>query len=228
MFKGALLNAQQKSGYTPLHEAVERSHESISKWLLDNGAKLDVQTKKGQTALHICAVLGRIQIASMLIQYGANVNIKDEMGKYCYDYSTSEELSNLLLGFSTDYLIDLGEMWDCGQTEVAKQVSFFTSFADLSVQGEDLDLETICYLFFPLDSTHCAFFVADIIQVPRVTPLEEDGLDWTPKLYHKLFTWGSCDYCQALRFMIYSDFNQRINSNNIISMFIFIVFIYLL
>ena len=38
--KGALINAQQKSGYTPLQEAVHSGKIKTIKWLINKGAGL--------------------------------------------------------------------------------------------------------------------------------------------------------------------------------------------
>ena len=207
---GSLLNAQQKSGFTPLHEAVERGHESVAAWLMQTGADLNVRSKKGQTPLHTSAGMGRIEMASLLLQYGADVNVRDNNGLCCFDYTNDDTLKNLLLGFSVEYLMDLGDVWDCGKTEVVKSISLFKSFSSLSLDGADLELEHLCQLFSPLDESKCASFVSHIMQVVRVptyNPTQESTL-----MGERTYFWGSCDFCQVLRYMLFSVSFQRINS----------------
>jgi len=74
---GAKVNAQNKIGQAPLHDAVLRENTELIRVLIDNGAKVNVQHNRGKTPLHYA---GSEQTAHMLINAGADVNIQDENG----------------------------------------------------------------------------------------------------------------------------------------------------
>lgn len=50
----ANVNFQDATGQTALHYAVSCSHESICKYLVDNGAMINIQDEDGVTALEMC------------------------------------------------------------------------------------------------------------------------------------------------------------------------------
>jgi len=74
---GAKVNAQNKFGYTPLHNAVTAENTELIRVLIDNKAKVNIQSDQGRTPLHVSR---SEQTAQILINAGADVNIQDKDG----------------------------------------------------------------------------------------------------------------------------------------------------
>ena len=75
----ANVNAKNKTGNTPLHNASTAKAAGI---LIQHGAKLNVKNHLGRTSLHT-AVSGFFQelaVAFLLVEKGANVNVRDKKG----------------------------------------------------------------------------------------------------------------------------------------------------
>jgi ankyrin repeat protein len=82
---GADVNAKNRIGWTPLHNAAFSGHKEIVELLIDAGA--DVNAKSGDagvTPLHYAA---NKEIAELLIAKGAEVNAKSNGGKTPLDYA---------------------------------------------------------------------------------------------------------------------------------------------
>ena len=76
--------------YTPLHWAVENSHEAAAMVLLRNGAPVDAPSKLGDTPLHRAAALGRVPIAKLLVGvYKADVNRETNDGVTAIELAVS-------------------------------------------------------------------------------------------------------------------------------------------
>ena len=65
--KGADVNAVNKKGQTPLHEAVWEEHMAIAEFLVAKGANVDAKDKWGWTPLLRAARMGRQDIVDMLL-----------------------------------------------------------------------------------------------------------------------------------------------------------------
>ena len=79
---GADVNAKNRSGWTPLHQAVWGGHKEIAELLIANGADVNTTTDGGRwTPLHESARSNRKVIAKLLINKGADVNAKGEDGE---------------------------------------------------------------------------------------------------------------------------------------------------
>ena len=77
---GALVNAKNESGWTPLHQAAWGGHTEVAELLIANGADVNTMTDGYRwTPLHEAARSGRKVIAKLLINKGADVNA---MNKY--------------------------------------------------------------------------------------------------------------------------------------------------
>lgn len=87
-----LVDIKGPGGDTPLHYAVENTHEPVVRLLLGYGADPDVQNEKGQTPLHL-AVMNFypgpecISMVSRLLECGADVNITDKENLSPLDYA---------------------------------------------------------------------------------------------------------------------------------------------
>jgi uncharacterized protein len=72
--RGAVPNAANKYGSTPLAEAVKLADVGMVKKLTDAGADVEAPNADGQTALMLAARAGALDVAKLLIERGANVN----------------------------------------------------------------------------------------------------------------------------------------------------------
>ncbi|KAL8723928.1 MAG: hypothetical protein Q9166_008219, partial [cf. Caloplaca sp. 2 TL-2023] len=76
--KTECINAQNKSGTTPLMAASKRGMAGCVLALLENGAEVDIQDNMGGTALHEAAARGDLKIVDELLRYRANADSKTE------------------------------------------------------------------------------------------------------------------------------------------------------
>lgn len=77
---GAVLDVLDTStGFSPLHYAAQKGHESIVRILLDNGASVGMKATCGWTALHLAVQGGHDGVVSALLERGAEVDARTEM-----------------------------------------------------------------------------------------------------------------------------------------------------
>ncbi|MCA7010493.1 ankyrin repeat domain-containing protein [Wolbachia endosymbiont of Tribolium confusum] len=79
--QGAILNAQDRYGWTPLYFAVSSNRLDIVRYLIENGANINAKDKEGKTPLHWASSNGKLDIAKYLIGKGANIDAKDDGGR---------------------------------------------------------------------------------------------------------------------------------------------------
>jgi len=82
--KGADVNAKDKNGQTPLHEACEHGMRNMVELLIAEGADVNAKDNGGATPLHLMFYSGRcrMDVAELLIAKGANVNAKLTSGRW--------------------------------------------------------------------------------------------------------------------------------------------------
>ena len=81
---GALIEARDKDGSTPLHCAVWKGHEEIVAFLIQAGADVNATNENdhwGTTPLHAAAHANQAGIARLLIEGGADINTPDREGR---------------------------------------------------------------------------------------------------------------------------------------------------
>jgi ankyrin repeat protein len=101
---GALVDAADKGGATPLHRAVRARNAFAVRSLLEAGARVDLRLKKeGSTPLHL-AVYGsgaggtadteseQLEIIAVLLQHGADPLARDARCRTAIDYATSSDV----------------------------------------------------------------------------------------------------------------------------------------
>lgn len=90
---GANVNAEDDSGWTPLHLT---SSLRVAKLLIDNGADVNAKNSDGMTALHWRARTGYPEVVELLLKSGANPNIKNRHGLKPIYYALTDEIRVML------------------------------------------------------------------------------------------------------------------------------------
>ncbi|KAI5840894.1 ankyrin repeat-containing domain protein, partial [Tricharina praecox] len=80
---GAKISFATKDGRMPLHRAVERGHEAVTRLLIQkgNGADVSAGDEGGLTSLHLAVQLGDSSMAWLLVKNGADVSVADKYGR---------------------------------------------------------------------------------------------------------------------------------------------------
>ena len=94
---GADVNAKDREGFTPLHQAVEYGDEATTEMLIGRGADVNAKDNYGNTPLHQSSDL---KIARILISKGASFIVKNENGETPLDCAVLEDdvkMAKLLL-----------------------------------------------------------------------------------------------------------------------------------
>jgi ankyrin repeat protein len=99
---GADINARDMGGLTPLFDAASRGHVEIAQMLLERGAVIDARDDDGETSLHMAVGAGRIQVAQLLLKHGADVNARDKSGKTPSQYTTQQDILELLSEYGAE------------------------------------------------------------------------------------------------------------------------------
>ena len=97
--KGADVNAQDSTGYTSLHWAVDAEKGDLCSFLIEKGAKVNTRSYEGFTPLHLAAAFGLESIVKLLLEAGASPLVKSSAGKTPKDLATQEDskIYNLLV-----------------------------------------------------------------------------------------------------------------------------------
>lgn len=72
-----IVNAQDKYGFTALHNAMPEEEFEIIEYLIEKGADVEIQNEDGVTPLHLAAFT---KTALILLEHGADINQKDNRG----------------------------------------------------------------------------------------------------------------------------------------------------
>jgi hypothetical protein len=102
---GADINARDRDDWTPLYVCACTSsgeHIEFAQMLLKRGAVVDARDDHGRTSLHRAVGLGRIEVARLLLEHGADVNACDKSGKTPSQYTTQQEILELLSGYGAE------------------------------------------------------------------------------------------------------------------------------
>jgi cytohesin len=97
---GARVDARDRPGNTPLHDAAVAGQLDAVKLLLAAGATIDAQDDRGRTPLHEAARKGRAEVAEFLINAGARPDLRDRLGQTPLDTAREAnqwEVAKLLL-----------------------------------------------------------------------------------------------------------------------------------
>ena len=79
---GSDINAGDKLGETPLHEAVVRGYADIASLLIEKGADVNARDVRGLTPVHAAAWRGYREIVALLINNGADIHAHDQGARH--------------------------------------------------------------------------------------------------------------------------------------------------
>ncbi|KAG9238187.1 ankyrin repeat-containing domain protein [Amylocarpus encephaloides] len=69
-----------RAGFSPLHFAAQKGHESIVRILVDSGASVGMNARCGWNALHLAVQGGHDAVVAVLLERGAEVDGRTEAG----------------------------------------------------------------------------------------------------------------------------------------------------
>ena len=93
---GADINGRDNCRRTPLFRAARRGHFEFAQMLLERGAKIDIRDRRGKTPLSRAVEMGMVEVARLLLKHGADVNARDNHGKTPSQYTTKQDILELL------------------------------------------------------------------------------------------------------------------------------------
>src|ERR1044071_4929821 len=72
-----LVNAKDRYGSGPLHQAARLGQPRVAEFLLANGAVVDMKDNQGKTPLHLAVFHGNKALVELLLSHGADVNARE-------------------------------------------------------------------------------------------------------------------------------------------------------
>ena len=102
---GADINARDLDDWTPLYVCVGATSEGrveFAQMLLERGAVVDARDDRGRTSLHRAVKGGKIQFVRLLLEHGADVNARDKSGRTPSQYTTRQDILELLSGYGAE------------------------------------------------------------------------------------------------------------------------------
>ena len=79
--QGALINATDRFGHTPIHYAAYKGNARIVDYLLNNGGNPNIRGRHESTPLHSAAWGKNMQVLELLLEDGADVNARTDEGE---------------------------------------------------------------------------------------------------------------------------------------------------
>ncbi|XP_073238297.1 poly [ADP-ribose] polymerase tankyrase-2-like [Porites lutea] len=93
---GADVNAQDKGGLIPLHNASSYGHVDIASLLIKHNTDVNATDRWLFTPLHEASQKGRTQLCALLLAHGADPTMKNQEGQTALDLATAEDVKCLL------------------------------------------------------------------------------------------------------------------------------------
>jgi ankyrin repeat protein len=88
--------------WTPLSGAARQGHVEFAQMLLERGAVIDGRDNRGRTSLHTAVFEGNTEVARLLLEHSADVNARNKLGKTPSQYTTQQEILELLSGYDAE------------------------------------------------------------------------------------------------------------------------------
>ena len=105
---GADINARDMDGWTPLYICMLYTTSEglasveFAQMLLERGAMIDARDSSGRTSLHRAVEMGKIRFVRLLLEHGADVNARDGSGMTPSQYTTQQEILDLLSEYGSE------------------------------------------------------------------------------------------------------------------------------
>ena len=99
---GADINARDEDGYTPLFQAALGGHVEFAQMLIERGAAIDFRDNEGGTPLSRAVEWGKVEVARLFLMYGADVHARDESGRTPSEYTTNQDILELLCEYGSE------------------------------------------------------------------------------------------------------------------------------
>ena len=99
---GADINARDMDNWTPLFNATSEGEVEFAQMLIERGAMIEARDFLGRTSLHEAVEKSKIQVARLLLKHGADVNARDESGKTPSQFTTQQEILELLSEYGSE------------------------------------------------------------------------------------------------------------------------------
>jgi len=93
---GADVNAEDRGGLIPLHNAASYGHVEIAQVLLKHGSHVNANDRWQFTPLHEAAQKGRTQLCALLLSHGADPYVKNQEGQTTIEVATQDDVRCLL------------------------------------------------------------------------------------------------------------------------------------
>ncbi|EAX97922.1 ankyrin repeat protein, putative [Trichomonas vaginalis G3] len=104
ILNGAIINARNQYGYTPLHYAARDNNKKLVELLISHGADVNI-IRIASKLLHHAIRKNYIEVAEILISHGADVNAKNQHGYIPLHYAASKnhkEIAKLFISHGAD------------------------------------------------------------------------------------------------------------------------------
>jgi len=90
------VNAEDRGGLIPLHNAASYGHVEIAQVLLKHGSHVNANDRWQFTPLHEAAQKGRTQLCALLLSHGADPYVKNQEGQTTIEVATQDDVRCLL------------------------------------------------------------------------------------------------------------------------------------
>jgi len=103
--EGTDIDAEDKSGETPLFSAVRADNSEVAKFLIAKGANVNAKDSSGNTPLHFAPERAKKDVVELLIVKGANINAKSKNGEtplHAAIYYGRREIAELFIAKGAD------------------------------------------------------------------------------------------------------------------------------
>ena len=97
--QGADVNAVNRFGHQPLHNAARHGRTSVVALLLERGAALNARAGADETALHLAVKRERLDTARLLLDRNADRTMKNKDGRTAADIASATKRQDLIALF---------------------------------------------------------------------------------------------------------------------------------